>query len=154
MNSYRITFRFYDISPRTAYIKAENMADANYLAHKFITPDDDCREIIVERIAKVEVPEYTPVHRIREERTAQEMDWATKALIYAEQIGIYEYAISGTIIQYWSFYGQNEGWLFIQYDLAEEKEIFRGANIPWMGYIPEFLKDPVTGATRYNYMCG
>lgn len=82
------------------------------------------------------------------------MDWNQKALIHAEDIGVYEYAVSGTIMQWWSFYGPAEGWVFVQYDLSTDAEIFRGANIPWMGYIPEFLKDPVTGATRYNYMCG
>lgn len=154
MNSYKITFKFYDISPKIAYIMAENMADANAIAHRFITPDDDCRAIEATRVRKAEVPEYTPVHRIREPRTEKEMSWATKALIYAEQIGVYEYSVSGTIMEYWSFYGQNEGWIFVRYDLASGAEIFRGGNIPWQGFIPAFLKDPVTGATRYNYMVG
>ena len=82
------------------------------------------------------------------------MDWNKQALIHAEDIGVYEYSVSGTIMEYWSYYGPGEGWYFIRYDLALNAEIFRGANIPWMGFIPEFLKDPVTGATRYNYMVG
>lgn len=150
MNSYKIKFRFYDIMPLTAYIKAENKRDAFEKAHAFITPDDNCCEIIAERIRNADVPAYTPEGRIRKDRT----DWNNKALLYAEKIGIYEYSVSGTIMEYWSFFGQNEGWIFVRYDLEKGKEIFRGANIPWMGYIPEFLKDTETGATRYNYCCG
>ena len=150
MNSYKVTFYFYDICPRTAYLEAKNTQDAWDKAHKFITPDDDCNMIVPVRIRKADVPEYTPVGRIREDRT----DWNHKALLYAEKIGIYEYAVSGTIMEYWSFYGESEGWIYVQYDLAEEKEIFRGGNIPWSGFIPERLKDPGTGAPRYNYMCG
>lgn len=146
MNSYKVTFRFYDISPRTAYIMAENQRDAFSKAHAFITPDDDCCEIIPERVRKADVPEYTPVRRIRN-------PYERKALIYAEKIGIYEYSVSGAIMEYWSFYGQNEGWIFVRYDLESGTEIFRGANIPWMGFIPAFLKTE-TGATKYNYMCG
>jgi len=132
---------------------AENRVEANRIAHRYITPDDDCREIIAERIRKDEVPGYTPVKRIREPRAKEEMSMAQRALIHAEYIGVYEYSVSGTIMEYWSFYGQNEGWFFVRYDLQAGREIFRGANIPWMGFIPEFLKTE-TGATRYNYMCG
>lgn len=82
------------------------------------------------------------------------IDWNHKALCHAEQIGIYEYEVSGTVMEYWSFFGPAEGWIFVRYDLALNAEIFRGAQIPWQGFIPAFLKDPVTGATRYNYMVG
>ena len=82
------------------------------------------------------------------------MDWNQKALIHAEYIGVYEYEVSANIMQYWSYYGPAEGWVFVMYDLESNAEIFRGANIPWMGFIPEFLKDPITGSTRYNYMVG
>ena len=80
-------------------------------------------------------------------------DYKQKALLYAEQIGVYEYTVDGHMMCYWSFFG-SEGWLFVIYDLKEEREVFRGGNIPWMGFIPGFLKDPVTGGTLYNYFCG
>ena len=80
--------------------------------------------------------------------------WALRALKYAERIGVYEYRVNGRLMEYWSYYG-SEGWYFIRYDLAEEKEVFRGANIPWdsnLG-VPAFLKTE-SGATLYNYMEG
>lgn len=82
-------------------------------------------------------------------------NWKECGIMYAEWAGIYEYTLSGSIMEYWTFYGQNEGWIFVRVDLSEEygTEIFRGANIPWMGYIPEFLKTE-SGATKYNYCVG
>ena len=77
-----------------------------------------------------------------------------KALVYAENIGVYEYKVNGNLMEYWSFYG-SEGWYFIRYDLDLGKEVFRGANIPWDGSlekpIPAFLH---SGGTVYNYMTG
>lgn len=80
--------------------------------------------------------------------------WELEALKYAERIGVYEYRVNGRLMEYWSYYG-SEGWYFIRYDLAEEKEVFRGANIPRdsnLG-VPAFLKTE-SGATLYNYMEG
>lgn len=81
-----------------------------------------------------------------------------KALSYAEKIGIYEYKLNGNIMEYWSFYGE-EGWYFIRYDLHADKEIFRGANIPWDKELPRGMAVPAflkteSGATLYNYMEG
>ena len=94
------------------------------------------------------------LHSYAENRDAG--NWEQCAIQYREWYGIYEYTLSGSIMEYWSFYGQNEGWIFVRIDLSMEygTEIFRGANIPWIGYIPEFLKNPETGATKYNYMVG
>ena len=79
-----------------------------------------------------------------------------KALVYAEKIGVYEYKVNGSLMEYWSFYG-SEGWYFIRYDLENEKEVFRGANIPWddslKDRVPAFLRSP-EGCTLYNYMQG
>ena len=80
-------------------------------------------------------------------------DYNQKAIIYAEKIGVYEYTVIGKFMQYWSFFG-NEGFIFVRYDLEEEKEVYRGDNIPWNGKVPQFLKNPETGATLYNYFCG
>lgn len=80
-----------------------------------------------------------------------------KALLRAEQIGVTEYQVNGSIMEYWSFFGQSEGWYFIRYDLKAEREIFRGANIPWDARvrhpIPMFLRT-YTGALKYNYIFG
>lgn len=82
------------------------------------------------------------------------MDYKQKALRYAEQHGIIEYSVSGHIMEYLTFYGQDEGWWYIAIDLESMRGIYRGKAFPWMGWIPEFLKDPETGATKYNYYCG
>jgi hypothetical protein len=78
-----------------------------------------------------------------------------KALVRAEEIGVYEYEVNGKYMEYWSFYGQGEGWYFVRYDLEAGKEAFRGANIPWddKAGIPAFLRTG-DGATLYNYMEG
>ena len=82
-------------------------------------------------------------------------DWKHEALVYAEKIGVYEYKVNGQYMEYWSFYGQGEGWYFVRYDLEAGKEVFRGANIPWddKAGIPAFLLTE-EGATLYNYMEG
>ena len=85
-----------------------------------------------------------------------EGDLERKAIMYAEKIGVYEYKVNGSLMEYWSFYG-SEGWYFIRYDLENEKEVFRGANIPWdeslKDRVPAFLSSP-EGYTMYNYMQG
>ena len=145
MNSYKVTFRFYDISPRVAYIMAENQRDAFSKAHAFITPEDDCCEIIPERVRKADVPEYTPVRRIRN-------PYERKALLYAEQIGIYEYSVNAEFIEYWSLY--DEGFIFVKRNLDTGTET-RELRIPWTGTdcIPDFLRGKF-GGTLYNYFCG
>lgn len=82
-------------------------------------------------------------------------DYNQKALEYAESIGVYEYKANGKYMEYWSFYGQGEGWYFVRYDLEAGKEVFRGANIPWDpdAKIPAFLL-AANGGTMYNYMEG
>jgi hypothetical protein len=90
-----------------------------------------------------------------EEAYKDERDWKAEALKYAESVGVYEYAVNGRFMEYWSFFGQGEGWYFIRYDLGCGKEVFRGANIPWddEAAVPAFLLTE-TGATKYNYMEG
>lgn len=82
-------------------------------------------------------------------------DWQKEALLRAELIGVYEYAVNGRFMEYWSFFGKGEGWYFIRHDLGREKDVFRGANIPWdeEAQVPAFLKTR-DGATKYNYMEG
>ena len=79
-----------------------------------------------------------------------------KALVRAEEIGVYEYRVNGNLMEYWSFFG-NEGWYFIRYDLDLGKEVFRGANIPWNDSldnpVPAFLVAD-SGGLLYNYLQG
>lgn len=138
MNSYKVTFRFYDITPKVAYIKAENQADAFVKAHAFISPDDNCCEIIPERIRNADVPAYTEVCRIR--------GWELEALIHAEDIGVYEYKVDGAVMRYWSLY--DGGFYFITHNLetgAETRELM----IPWQDAdeCPEY-------GFSYNYFVG
>ena len=81
-------------------------------------------------------------------------DYDQKALVHAEDIGVYEYEVNGKYMEYWSFYG-SEGWYFVRHDLDENKDVFRGANIPWDAEIgiPRFLLSDL-GRTKYNYMTG
>lgn len=83
------------------------------------------------------------------------VDFAAKAVNYAESIGVYEYELNGKYIEYWAFFGRHEGWYFVRYDLEKQETAFRGANIPWDddAQIPKFLLRP-NGCTRYNYMVG
>lgn len=81
------------------------------------------------------------------------MDYKQKALIRAEQLGIYEYSVNGHLMEYLSFFGQEEGWIYVVYDLETDTEIYREKAFPWMGFIPYWLKTD-GGATRYNYMEG
>lgn len=81
------------------------------------------------------------------------MDYVQKAMRRAEQIGVYEYAVNGRLMEYLSFFGQEEGWYYIAYDLETNTEIYRGKAFPWLGFVPYWLKTE-SGATRYNYMEG
>ena len=80
-----------------------------------------------------------------------------KALKYAEEIGVIEYKINGHYMEYWSFFGTYEGWVFVRYDLDLGKETFRGAWIPWDpnvdNPVPSFLVAE-GGGLLYNYMVG
>lgn len=80
------------------------------------------------------------------------IDYESRALVHAEEIGVIEYKVNGNLMEYWSFFG-NEGFYFIRHDLDTGKDVFRGANIPWNGVTPAFLMTE-TGATLYNYMEG
>ena len=64
MNSYKVRLRFYDRMPKTVYLQAENNAEAFSKAHRFITPESNCCEIIPTRISKKYMAEnhleYTP----------------------------------------------------------------------------------------------
>lgn len=95
---------------------------------------------------------YDDLKSLEEKTKASEFEH--KALVYAEKIGVYEYKVNGNLMEYWSFYG-SEGWYFIRYDLENEREVFRGANIPWddsLGKpVPAFLYN---GGSLYNYMTG
>ena len=52
MNSYKVTFRYYDRIPETIYLPAKDRGVAFSDAHKYITPNDNCCEIIVARVSK------------------------------------------------------------------------------------------------------
>ena len=80
-------------------------------------------------------------------------DYNEKALHRAENIGVYEYNVNGHLMEYLSFFGQNEGWIYVVYDLESDTEIYRETAFPWLGFVPYWLKT-ATGATRYNYMEG
>lgn len=83
------------------------------------------------------------------------IDFERKARIYAEQNGIIEYSVNGTIMEYLSFYGPAEGWIYVavELDCDKPREILREKAFGWHGWIPCWLKTE-TGATRYNYMEG
>lgn len=81
------------------------------------------------------------------------MSYAEKALRYAENYGIIEYAVNGSIMEYLSFYGQDEGWWYIAIDLESMREIYREKAFPWLGWIPYWLKAE-NGGLKYNYMEG
>ena len=52
MNSYEITFRYYDKMPDKIYLPAKNHAEAFSNAHRFINPYSNCCEIIPKRVSK------------------------------------------------------------------------------------------------------
>lgn len=52
MNSYRITYRFYDISPIRIFLPAKNYRDAFSKAHTHLTPEDNCQFIEPDRVTK------------------------------------------------------------------------------------------------------
>ena len=76
-----------------------------------------------------------------------------KALRYAEQNGIIEYGVNGSVMEYLTFYGQDEGWWYIAIDLESMREIYRGQAFQWLGFIPYWLKSE-NGGLKYNYMEG
>lgn len=82
------------------------------------------------------------------------MSYAEKALRYAENHGIIEYGVNGSVMEYLSFYGQDEGWWYIAIDLESMREIYRGKAFPWLGWIPYWLKAQDNGGLLYNYMEG
>ena len=87
---------------------------------------------------------------VLEDNGITKRNWDDEALKYAEKIGVYEYQVNGPIMEYWTFYGREEGWYFVRYDLENKKTVFSGANIPWQGDIPMFLKTD-SGVPKYNY---
>lgn len=76
------------------------------------------------------------------------------ALRHAEKIGVYEYTVNGSFMEYWSLF--DEGFYFFRTDLntLEREEV---CHLHWSkeeGYpVPAFLKTP-EGYTKYNYFCG
>ena len=76
------------------------------------------------------------------------------ALQHAEKIGVYEYQVNGSYMEYWSLF--DEGFYFFRTDLntLEREEV---CHIHWVkseGYpVPAFLKTP-EGFTKYNYFEG
>lgn len=80
--------------------------------------------------------------------------YAGIALRHAEKIGVYEYEVNGSYMEYWSLF--DEGFYFFRTDLdtLQREEV---CHIHWRkdeGYpIPAFLKTNY-GATKYNYFEG
>ena len=76
------------------------------------------------------------------------------ALRHAEEIGVYEYKVNGSYMEYWSLF--DEGFYFFRTDLntLEREEV---CHLHWVkeeGYpVPSFLHTP-EGYTKYNYFCG
>ena len=52
MNSYEVKFRYYDRMPEKIYMQGKNYAEVFSDAHKYITPNDNCCEIVVTRVSK------------------------------------------------------------------------------------------------------
>ena len=84
------------------------------------------------------------------------IDYESRALVHAEEIGVIEYKVNGSYMEYWSFFG-NEGFYFVRHDLDSGEDVFRGANIPWDGSlsnpVPAFLVAD-GGGLLYNYLQG
>lgn len=76
------------------------------------------------------------------------------ALRHAEKIGVYEYKVNGSYMEYWSMY--EDGFYFFRTDLntLEREEVCRLRWAKENGYpVPSFLLTP-EGHTKYNYFCG
>lgn len=76
------------------------------------------------------------------------------ALRHAENIGVYEYKVNGSYMEYWSLF--DEGFYFFRTDLntLEREEVCHLRWVKEEGYpVPSFLKTP-EGYTKYNYFCG
>lgn len=82
------------------------------------------------------------------------MDYEKKALLYAEYHGIYEYSVNGSVMEYMTFYGPAEGWVYVAVELDREEpmEFIREPAFKWHGWIPYWLK--TENGTLYNYMEG
>ena len=82
-------------------------------------------------------------------------EFEQKALRYAEEHGIIEYGVTGSVMEYLSFYGPEEGWVYVavELDRPEPKEFLRKPAFPWLGWIPYWLKAE-NGGLKYNYMEG
>lgn len=80
------------------------------------------------------------------------MDYENMALLEAEKRGVYQYKVTGKIMEYWTLY--EDGFWLVQYNLDTKQEK-RELKIPWtMGDpIPEGLETK-TGSTLYNYFAG
>ena len=76
MNSYKITFRFYDRTPESIYLPAENRSKAFSDAHRFITPYSNCCEIIVERVSKAYMKQHNAKYAMENWRV--DVDWYSK----------------------------------------------------------------------------
>ena len=83
-------------------------------------------------------------------------EFERKALCYAEEYGIIEYSVNGSIMEYMSFYGPAEGWVYVavELDREEPKEIIREQAFGWHGWIPYWLIKAENGGLKYNYMEG
>ena len=80
-------------------------------------------------------------------------DYEQKALLYAEKLGIYEYTVSGNIMQWWSFYPEC-GFIYVTYNLDSAAES-RDVKYPWepeRKIPPELITE--NGSTLYNYCTG
>ena len=77
------------------------------------------------------------------------------ALRHAEEIGVYEYQVNGSYMEYWSMF--DEGFYFFRTDLntLQREEVCHLHWVKQEGYpVPAFLLTEVTGFTKYNYFCG
>lgn len=81
------------------------------------------------------------------------MDYNQKALLCAEEHGLYEYKVNGKYMEYWSLYP--DGFHFYRVNLDTQVWELAG-SIPWKRQdgkpVPVFLLTE-TGATKYNYFC-
>lgn len=79
-------------------------------------------------------------------------DYKLLALLHAEDIGVIEYSVSGSVMSYWTLY--DDGFWFVEYDLLSGLET-RELEIPYIigDPVPEFLLS-AHGGTLYNYFEG
>ena len=72
-------------------------------------------------------------------------EYQKKALTYAENHGIIEYDVNGKLMEYMSFYGQDEGWWYVVVDLDSMREIHRAQAFPRLGIVADWLGGPKGG---------